>query len=278
MNDMIKLLAVDLDDTLLSEELTIPDDNKRALTAAMNAGIKVILASGRTFFSMEKYAAELGMSGREGYMICSNGSSVYEMRTGNAVYTKTVPADAAAEAWNIVKRYSLTMQYYGHGVIYSSGTNSYTDRDCRFTGQRLECIDDFDKALEGEQAKFVIPGDPDLLADVERELKSALSGRCNIFVSKPYFLEILPGDADKATALAYVAESYGFFRGEVMAVGDSMNDLGMITWAGTGVAMSNGIEEVRMRADDVTQLTNDEGGVAWAVDKYILSPVTAAET
>ena len=78
--------------------------------------------------------------------------------------------------------------------------------------------------------------------------------------------------------MSFVADSYGFSRSQVMAVGDSMNDYEMIKWAGIGIAMSNGLEKVRGIADDVTQLTNDEGGVAWAVDKYILSAAVASGT
>ena len=266
---MIKLLAVDLDDTLLTHALKIPQANKAALSRARSLGVEVVLASGRTLFSMEPYARELSMFGSAGFMIASNGSQIFDTRDNRLIYKKTVEPEAAARAYEIVCAYGLTMQYYGHGVIYSSGMSKYTQLDCRLTGQSLEIDGDFQHRL-ADRSKFVIPGEPEMLLRVQDDLKTELGGRCNIFTSKPFFLEILPGDADKGAALAYVAEYHGFVQDEVMAVGDSMNDYGMISWAGTGVAMSNGLEAVHAIANAVTPLSNEENGVAWAVEEYIL--------
>ncbi|MBN2510145.1 MAG: HAD family phosphatase [Spirochaetales bacterium] len=266
---MIKLLAVDLDDTLLTHDLRISSANKKAISRARQSGVEVVLASGRTLFSMEPYARELSMFGRPGFMIASNGSEVFDTEHGEPVFRKAVDAGAAARVYEIVAAFGLTMQYYGHGIIYSSGASPYTDLDCSLTGQALEIDADFERHLSG-RTKFVIPGEPELMVKVHTALKAAVGETCTMFTSKPYFLEVLPGGADKGTALAHIARLAGLSSREVMAIGDSMNDYGMIQWAGLGIAMNNGREELRSAADAVTPLTNEEDGVAWAVEEYIL--------
>lgn len=265
----IQLLALDLDDTLLSEELTISRVNREAVEAAEEAGVTVILASGRTLFSMRKYGEELGMWGREGFMIANNGATVLSTKDGTTILEKPIEPAVAMDAWEVAQEFDLTMQYYGDGDIFTSGPNRYTDEDCRLTGQRWHRVEPFASGLTVPRTKFVIPGDPELLPKAEAEMKRRLGERANIFISKPYFLEVLRQDADKGTALQYVAEKLGLCAAHTMAVGDSMNDFGMVRWAGTGVAVGNAVPRLRGAADLITERTHQEGAVAEAIERVI---------
>jgi hydroxymethylpyrimidine pyrophosphatase-like HAD family hydrolase len=118
--------------------------------------------------------------------------------------------------------------------------------------------------------KLLIPGDPGLLAPMEEIIRTYLGEKITLFTSKPYFLEILPADTNKGTALAKVAELLGVKQEEVLAIGDSMNDEAMIRWAGIGVAMANGDQRIKDIAYQVTENTNDNDGVAEIIEKYIL--------
>jgi hydroxymethylpyrimidine pyrophosphatase-like HAD family hydrolase len=118
--------------------------------------------------------------------------------------------------------------------------------------------------------KLLIPGDPMLLSPLETILRTYLGKDTTLFTSKPYFLEILPPETNKGTALARVAEALNISAGETMAIGDSMNDEAMIRWAGQGVVMANGDERVKGIADLVTDHSNDDEGVSEVIDKYIL--------
>ena len=266
---MIRLIALDLDDTLLTRELTISDTNRRAVRAAEDAGIAVLLASGRTLFSMRSYGHELGMWGRNGYMIANNGATVLGTDNQQILLEKPLEPALGLDVWEIVKGYGLTMQYYGEGEIFTSGPSRYTEEDCRLTGQRWHLVDSFEASLTVPRTKFVIPGEPDLLLRVEEVLKERFGSGANIFTSKPYFLEVLRADADKGTALEYIASRLELDAGQVMAVGDSMNDLGMLTWAGTGVAMANAREQVKQAADYVTVRSHQEHGVAEAIERFV---------
>lgn len=268
-NETIRLLALDLDDTLLSEELTISSLNREAVEAAEEAGVTVILASGRTLFSMREYGRQLGMWGREGFMIANNGATVLSTRDGTTILEKPLEPAVAMEAWEIAQQFGLTMQYYGDGDIFTSGPNPYTEKDCSLTGQRWHLVDPFASSLTIPRTKFVIPGDPSILLRAESEMKRRLGDRANIFISKPYFLEVLRKDADKGTALAYVADALALSAAQTMAVGDSMNDFGMISWAGIGVAVANAQPQIRNAANLVTERTHQESAVAEAIERCI---------
>ena len=168
---MIRLIALDLDDTLLTEELTISDTNRRAVRAAEDAGITVLLASGRTLFSMRSYGHELGMWGRKGFMIANNGATVLGTDNQQVLLEKPLEPALALDVWEIVKGYGLTMQYYGEGEIFTSGSSRWTEEDCRLTGQRCHLVDSFEASLTLPRTKFVIPGEPELLVRLEVVLK-----------------------------------------------------------------------------------------------------------
>jgi hydroxymethylpyrimidine pyrophosphatase-like HAD family hydrolase len=109
-----------------------------------------------------------------------------------------------------------------------------------------------------------------LLQPLEILIRTYLGGDINLFTSKPYFLEIMPKEAGKGTALARVAQMLGIEQKAVMAIGDSMNDEGMIRWAGTGVAMANADERLKKIADMVTERSNEDDGVADIIEQYLL--------
>jgi hydroxymethylpyrimidine pyrophosphatase-like HAD family hydrolase len=118
--------------------------------------------------------------------------------------------------------------------------------------------------------KLLIPGDPLILSPLEKLLRNYLGDDMTIFTSKPYFLELLPPNTDKGTALARVAQQLGIPREEVLAIGDSMNDEAMIRWAGVGVAMANGDDRIKSMASMVTDKSNDDDGIADLIERYLL--------
>jgi hypothetical protein len=117
---------------------------------------------------------------------------------------------------------------------------------------------------------MVIPGDPEVLPMALEVIRSAFGDRVNAFISKPYFLEVLPVQADKGSALGYVASTLGIPAEDVMAMGDAGNDLGMIRFAGWGVAMANGTAEVKQAARVVSLANHDDDGVAEVIERYLL--------
>lgn len=265
----IKLLALDLDDTLLDRDLRISPGNQHALTAAEDLGVRVVLASGRAPAAMLPYASVLGMDRREGYLIAYNGGLILETGTGREEWSASLEPALLAEIWDLAAEMGVALQTYRADAILANRDNPGTQRDTQLTGipNRVVSRAEF---LAEPRVKALLPGDPGALDPVEARFNEVLRGRANMYRSKPYFFEILPLESDKGLALERVATMHGIRREEVMAVGDSWNDEGMLRWAGVAVAMANGAEDMRRIATWVTTRGNNEDGVAEAVHRFIL--------
>jgi Cof subfamily protein (haloacid dehalogenase superfamily) len=266
-----RLLALDLDDTLLRSDLTISYRTRNAIKRAEAAGVTVVLASGRVPAAMEQFARLLGMHKRPGYLVCNNGTIIQESHTGNMVYEIRIDPATALSAYDLANAEGFPVQIYEDDILYVSRANEFTEYDQKITGLRQVVVENFRAMVGGGCYKLLIPGDPMLLNPLESIIRTYLGGDITLFTSKPYFLEILPAQTDKGTALARTAEMLGIKQEEVLAIGDSMNDEAMIRWAGMGVAMANSDERIKNIAALVTEKTNDDDGVAEVIEKYILA-------
>jgi len=271
MSLSVRLLALDLDDTLLRSDLTISFRTRNAIKKAEAAGVMVVLASGRTPTAMGQYSRALGMNKRSGYLICNNGTLISESRTGTIVYEKTLNPEIALLVYDLANAEGFAVQIYDDDVMYVSRTNEYTDYDIKLTGLKQVVLDNFKAMVSLGCHKLLIPGDPMLLEPLELIFRNCLDDSVTLFTSKPYFLEILPPSADKGIALAKVAELLDIKQEEVLAIGDSMNDEAMIRWAGLGVAMVNGDERIKSIASVITERSNDDDGVVDIIEEYILN-------
>lgn len=265
----IKLLALDLDDTLLDKEHRISPENRTALLAAEERGVHVVLASGRTPKAMIPYARELGMDRREGLLIAYNGASIRDCATLKEEWGIRLDRTVCSDLFAWCAEEGIPIQTYVDDAILVNIDNEYSQLDSKLTSMPNVVVDQTEFARE-ERVKCLIPGDPALIQDILPRIREAFRGRATFFTSKPYFLEVMPPGADKGIALARLADLHGYQRDEVMAMGDAMNDFGMVEWAGAGIAMANGRDELKAVAAWVTTRTNHESGVAEAVKRFIL--------
>jgi Cof subfamily protein (haloacid dehalogenase superfamily) len=264
------MIALDLDDTLLRSDLTISFRTRNTIKRVESAGIVVVLASGRVPAALEQFARLLGMHKRPGYLICNNGTMIQESQTGSIVYEIKIPPETALIAYDLAAAEGFPVQIYENDVMYISRFNEFADYDQKLTGLRQVVVENFRAMVAAGVYKLLIPGDPMILKPLEALLRTYLGDTATLFTSKPYFLEILPPATDKGTALAWVAKRAGIPREAVLAIGDSMNDEGMIRWAGVGVAMSNGDDRIKNIAAIVTDKSNDDDGIANLIERYIL--------
>ena len=219
---------------------------------------------------MEHYIKFLGMHKKPGYLICNNGALILESHAGNIIYETGISADIALFAYKLADAEGFAVQLYEKDVMYVSRHNEYTRYDQKLTGLRQVVVANFRAMVGGGVHKLLFPADPVLLGPLENLFRSYFGDGVTLFTSKPYFLELLPCNTDKGTALAKVAALMGCAQDEVLAIGDSMNDEAMLRWAGTGIAMANGDRRIKDIADMVTERTNDDDGVAEVIEKYVL--------
>ena len=267
----LRMLALDLDDTLLRSDLSISYRTRHAIKRTEPEGVTVVLASGRIPKAMEQYSKLLGLHRRKGYLVCNNGALIEESDTGSIVHEARIESRIALTVCDMADAEGFPLQMYDDDIMYVSRQNEFSSYDEKVTGLRQVVVENF-RAMVGEGCyKLIIPGDPMILQHVETLIRSLLGDKITLFTSRPYYLEILPKATDKGTALARIAEIKGINAEEALAIGDSMNDEAMIRWAGIGVAMANGDERIKNIADLITDHTNDDDGVAEVIEKYFFN-------
>jgi Cof subfamily protein (haloacid dehalogenase superfamily) len=267
----VDLIALDLDDTLLREDLTVSDANRAALAEAEERGIKIVLASGRNIHSMRHYASLLGLDAEGDYLICSNGAEILESWSGKVLERSLLSPELCHEIARAIEERGLPWQIYDEGKIHISRPNPWAQADSDLTGQPVVQVSDEDDYFSRGQIKFVVPGEVEVIARVQEELRRVFAGRAEVFTSKPYFLELMPLGVDKGRALGRLSSLLGIRMERTMAVGDAMNDLGMVRAAGWGCAPANANSAVKEAARLVSAYTNEEDAVADLVRRVALS-------
>lgn len=267
-----KLVALDLDDSLLNNELLISDRTVAAVQKAAEQNIYVVICSGRSPSAILPFVRRLDLAGTEQgrYAVASNGSVVVDLHKREEIYSAKVDGDVLEQAKKAADKVGLPCQVYSSSMVYASVDNEYTRMDSKLTGVPSEVVPDFENFVKSGFAKMMVPGDPKILVGLQKELAARFEGRAVVLISKPYFLEILPANCGKGEALEFLCGRLGINMKDVMAFGDSMNDESMIVKCGLSVAMSNGLDKIKDEAAFVTRLTNDQDGIADFVEQFVL--------
>ena len=264
----IKMLALDLDDTLLDSTHRISPQCLQAIRQAREKGVLVTVATGRMFRSAAPYARELEL---DIPMIAYQGALVKTLFSDDVFYYKTIHRDLAGEILKLLRSRGVVHHMYCNYYLYMMEVPELARQYLEIA--RIEPIvtNDFEWVLQQHDATeiMVVAAQEELLLETEAEIRSRFGSELHITSYRNRFLEIMHRDATKGKALEALSQHYGIERREVMAIGDSLNDLSMVEWAGVGVAMENAEPEVQKAADFIT-LSNDEQGVAEAIHRFIL--------
>lgn len=264
---MYKLIAMDVDDTLLSDQLTVSEETKAALKAAIDLGVTVTLATGRMYASAVQIAKQINLNVP---IITYQGSLVKTLLEGKVLYERYVPTKAAVQIQQYCQQHSLHLQLYVDDLLYGMEDNEiineYSDRS------KIPFIiePDFNKLINKPLSKMLIIDDPIKLNQVQSELIALIGNEAHITKSKPHYLEITHKEGTKGHALRFMAEHLGCSTQETIAIGDSWNDHEMIEAAGLGIAMGNATDKLKAIADYVT-FSNNEDGVRHVIEKFILN-------
>jgi Cof subfamily protein (haloacid dehalogenase superfamily) len=264
-----KMIVLDLDDTLLRDDLTISPRTKQALMEAQDAGVKVVLASGRPTSAMLSIAEELRLSEYGSFILSFNGAKIINCRTGEEWFSSMLPTEIVHQLYGISRREKVWIHTYVGDMIITEDENPYTDIEGKLTNIRIKVVDNFVDAVTEPVVKVLMLEEPETLSRVERKLQKEFTGSLSVMRSKPFFLEFTEFGVTKGTSLNSLIQQLGISRDEVIAIGDSGNDLSMIQFAGLGVAMGNATEEIKALADVITD-TNMNDGVAKVVEEFIL--------
>ncbi|OMF38718.1 hydrolase [Paenibacillus sp. FSL H8-0548] len=267
---MYKLIAIDVDDTLLTDDLTVTEGTKHALRAAIAQGVTVTLATGRMYASAQKIANQIELNVP---IITYQGALVKTLLDGQVLYERNVPIDAAKELYAYVEANGLHLQLYVDDELYATEDNDKIRKYSELVNIPYKIEPDFDKLLDFPMNKMLIIDDPARLDRIAEELKPLIGDRVHITKSKAHYLEFMHKEGTKGHALRFMAEHLGCTMDQTIALGDAWNDNEMIVAAGLGVAMGNAVQSLKDIADYVT-LSNNEEGVKHVIEKFVLHAST----
>lgn len=273
----IKLVAMDLDNTLLDHNKQISKHTEEVLKEAIRQGVHIVPATGRIFKSIPEFLRNIkGVR----YAVCCNGATVYDQYEDQIIYTNHLPKETAFSLFDILEKYHCTHDIYQNGQGYMERRYLEHLSDYHVTGHLLKLVNDTRIPVEDlrqhiEEQPLGIEKISAFFDDMEERAmaREELIAKNIASVSSALNnnIELNQFGCDKGDGLTQLAKHLGLSMDEVMACGDAGNDTMMIKAVGMGVVMENGREELKEIADFVTK-TNDEDGVAYAIEKLVLEP------
>ncbi len=268
----IRMIAIDIDGTLVNSERKITEKVKQTLMTAREKGVKIVLCTGRPFPGVEPELAELGLVTTQDYVITYNGSLVQNVGTKDTIFSAGLTNDDFLEINYMAQKLGVHLHTSSTDAIYTANRDisPYTVYESFLVHMPIK-YRSADEMMADPVAiiKMMMIDEPEILDAAITQLPAEFRERYTVVKSAPFYLEILHQGASKGVALSHLANHLGLKADEVMAIGDNENDLTMIDYAGIGVAMANAIDEVK-EAADVTTASNDEDGVALIVEQYVL--------
>lgn len=262
-----KLVAVDLDDTLLDEQLRLTERVKEAVAAVRAAGVLFTFSTGRMFCSAVPYAKELGL---DLPLITYQGALVKNALSGEVFRHRPLSLPFAREIVARVHELGYHLNTYLDDALYMEKDTEEGRRYTGISGIMPELVGDLLKVLDRAPTKVLAIAEEALLDQLSEEMMAKYAGAVHVCKSKPYFLEFSHAQATKGYALKELAEYFGIKREEVIAVGDSYNDLEMLEYAGLGAVVANARDDLKKKADYVTSAPNGDG-VVEVLEKYVLN-------
>lgn len=267
---MIKLVAIDLDGTLLSGDKTISEKNQTVLAQAKAQGIKIVLCTGRPLTAITPFLDGLHLREAGDYSITFNGGLVQRNNTGEIVRKHTLTLADVQTLLAVAKDLQMPMDVLSDEVVLSFATSTYQTIYPQLN-PLLTFVATQEKELSTQRLynKAVVAYHQEKLAEWIPAIPTAIKEQFEVIKTRSNLLEFMPKGVTKASGIALLAEELGLVPAEIMAIGDEENDLSMIEYAGIGVAMANATAEVKRVADVVTT-SNEEDGVAQAILNYVL--------
>ena len=273
-----KLLVLDVDGTLLNEAKEISKRTLAALLKVQQMGVRIVLASGRPTYGLLPLAKSLELGNYGGYLVSYNGCQIISAQNGEILFERRINPELVPYLEKKARKNNFALlTYHDDTLVTDSPENRHVQREAALNNLQIIREDEFSAGIDFAPCKCVlVSDDEEALIDLETYWKKRLDGTMDVFRSERYFLEVVPCGIDKANTLGALLDMLKVKRDEVMAIGDGVCDVTMIQLAGMGVAMGHSPESVKACADYVT-VSNEDDGVAQAVEKAILAEVRVSD-
>lgn len=288
---MYKLIAIDLDGTLLNSYGEITDGNREAIKYALNKNVEIVLASGRDPQTMKKVSLDLGINN---YLIAGNGASIYDIKQEKNIYENFINKEKALRIIKMCKENSIFFNLYtDKGIITESlnfnvkvfnSENNHKSTEKQTNIEIVKDIYEYTKNNPMNILKIIICDNSKIIfnniiqklkqikgievLDVEHMSKKIIKIGIEELEIQYYYTEISSKNVDKWSAIQYLIQKLGIKANEVIAIGDNINDKKMVEQAGVGIVMKNSALSAQDIGDFITE-DNNSNGVEKAIYQYI---------
>ena len=264
-----RMVFSDMDGTLLKSASELSEKNIEMVGKAVDQGVEFVICTGRGVYGVERFLEKLNLLGRPGYVICQNGAAVYNLENMEMVLKHSFSSDDLRPVVEIAREEGVEVYLYDDRTFVAEKLTPQVEACCRVMHADMRILPD-GLEYEGYFTKCLLSGSYEQLDTVRKKVEPLIAGKLNHFFSGPQYLEFVKTGVSKGRALQETAEKAGVPLAEVIAIGDSENDLSMIQAAGLGVAVANAQEHVKAAADYVTETTCEQDAVADVLQRFVL--------
>lgn len=268
-----KIIAIDLDGTLLNDNVEILPENKIAIQKAVEKGVHIIISSGRGYKSINNFVKELEIKDLDFYGSAFHGSCVFKISTMEKIKEFYIDRNIILNIYDEIKNSDdIGVIIYKDGDnFYTMNKNSYVDMYYEKIKYPIKIINSYND-ISGDFVKMLFIGNNENLIKYYNKFKYLDEKNiCKVFFSASYLLEFMNPFASKGDSLKFICNKLGIDISESIGIGDNYNDIELIRDAGLGVAMKNGVDEAKYIANYVTNNDNNNCGVAEVINKFILN-------
>src|SRR6266700_2429153 len=264
---MYRLLAIDLDGTLLSPEKLITPRTYNLLCQIEQKGVAIVIATGEAVQVLRAVCEKLPLTAPQ---IIENGAVVVNIQNGAVLHEKLIPRELILPTLEILQTFGMHRAYHTHERVYVDADTPRAKWWYRPPVPSVVEVEDVASLYPQTCIKVAGISAAETLREKRRELERIFAGKLYVTQSSFDIVEFLHPEVSKSNALKIIAADLGIAPEEVVAIGDNHNDIGMLRFAGLGVAMGNAHAEVKAAADYVT-LSNAEEGVAAVIEEVVLT-------
>lgn len=271
---MYKLIACDLDETLLTSDRSVSDENREAILKADEMGVKFVLATGRGYATVQETLKEVGLHDLEDeYVISFNGGAVTHNKGNEVLHLQGISHEFANELYKRGQEYDVAMHVYTEKDVY---VYNYVDEEREHLEGMMDVIEVFDKDLEFLKDEPIVKllymnTDRNYLNTIEEDLKD-ITQDADVSYSSNRYIEFNYKGVNKGAGIIFLADKLGIDIEETIAIGDNFNDLPMLETAGLSVGVANMVPELKEKMDYITEANHNESAIAEVINKFILNP------
>lgn len=264
----MKVIVMDMDGTLLNDDKKVTEYTKNVLRDMKKRGMRIGIASGRPIIGVKRTVENLGISDIIQFMIASNGAELFDVEDKEKKDFYKLDVDTIFEIIDEYEQFDLNPYVYQGEDCYAARNDSTIERAARNNHLGIHLCD-MKKEVTTPQSKLVLSTPPEKMESVEKFYEEHKSEKYRAFKSQADMFEFVHPKLSKVYGIRYYCEKYGYDISQVVAFGDTTNDLEMVRDCGTGVCMCNGTDDVKAVADIITTDSNDEDGLAKTLKKII---------